>query len=248
MLNLVLKEMGKTSLAETIIDTWALCAWIMVEETEVRQWSHYFNYGLEDPKRLQGEVAKRDVTLHFLLFISSKCLAQIKTASSSSKMYEANRTDFWSCFMASLSSRNLTSQHLMCNNLRQLEWARDAAEGGLLRGMDWQDKTSWTVEDFERNRINLLGVILANFNAAWQEARLASKSLLFASLTSLLVSVRTYIAEDKNGKDADHLAFCNAVVQCCNNKLSDTLLRGVAAELRKTLAFLEGQGQGGPAL
>lgn len=248
LLSSVIKEMGKTSLAETIIDTWAFCAWIMVEEVEVRQWSHYFNYGLEDPKRLQGEVAKRDVTLHFLLFISTKCLTQSSTASPGSKMYEANRTDFWSCFLASMTSRNLTSQHLFCNNLRQLEWKRDHAEGGLLRGMDWEDKPTWTVDDFELNRIGLLGVILANFSASWQETHLAPKSLLFASLTSLLVSVRTYIAEDKNGRDAHHVAFCNAVLQCCKDKLSDTLLRGVAAELRKTSTFLEELRQGNSAL
>jgi hypothetical protein len=239
MLSSAIKEMSKTTLAETIIDTWALFAWIMVEETEVRQWSHYFNYGLEDPKRLQGEVAKRDVSLHFLLMISSKCLGQSNSGMPRLKVYKANLTDFWSCFMASFPSRNLTSQHQICNNLRQLEWKRDIEEGGLLRGMNWQDTSAWTVEDYERDRLVLLGVILTNFTASWQEPRLAPKSLLFASLTSLLVSVRIYIVEDKNGHDEDHLAFCKSVVQCCKDKLSETLLRGVAAELRKTTAFLE---------
>lgn len=240
MLPSLVQDHDKTTMAELLIDTWSQCAWIMVEDHNIRQWSYYFNYGQEDPRRLQGDAAKRDITLRFLGVISTKYLESNGTTFiSPSDLYGANIVEFWTTFLASVVAPRLSSQHVLCNNLRMLEAKRDANYGGLLRNMDWLDKDSWTLEDFEEHKLHLLGTILTNLDAALADGENKFiRSLPFASLTAMLVSIRTYITSTNTAERQEYLELCKHVLQLCHNNLSESLRRGISFELNKTSAAI----------
>ena len=161
-------------------------------------------------------------------------------------MYVSNMGEFWNAFMASVAARRLTSQHLLCNNLRELEGRRLTGDsGGLLDRMDWQDRTRWSLDDFEQNRLALLLTILENCSLSLQHPLGPPKALLFSSITALLVSIRAYASEDsKSRQDGQYALFCQAVVRACRDKLVETLQRGVLVEMQKTAAVVEAMVKG----
>lgn len=263
-MDVLLKQTTRRRYVEMLIDCWAGCAHVLVQNG-LRDWSSYLTYGNESWKRLEDAVARRDVGLRFLQNVVSLDPAA----------YWENQAEFIQVWFQSLAAKSLSIQADYTRTLFQkidpgMPWfyrcpllAQDGSTSGSFLSL----------ERFQQHRASLLSYVLsamrrdyegtlgipdptpsASHSAApvisREEARRRRRSIVFTCLSGFLSTMRAHLEEIPSTplrtaagliateNTEKYLVFCEDAIESIGGLAGDTILRGVKAELERTKALV----------
>lgn len=107
-----------SALGNLLVECWARCAWILVQDSHLRSWDFYLRHGNEDLRHLLDDEARRTVMLrfteHVLSYGTPASRLPSKAFPSSSwfeeDVYGKNLLEVWTCLFTNLVTETVPKQ------------------------------------------------------------------------------------------------------------------------------------------
>ncbi|CAO1634187.1 unnamed protein product [Sympodiomycopsis kandeliae] len=227
-----LRQVTKCRVAELLVDCWAGCASLLVQNG-LRDWHGYLNYGNESWKRLSDVVGRRDIGLRFL-----QNVAMLDPTA-----YLKHQSEFLQVWFQAAGALSLTVQAAYTHALTQvvdpsLPWFK--AISAALQGI------SLTTEIFSHKRTQFIVAAAMqmdhDFDDTTQDGQ-RRRSMAFSCLSAFLSSIRAQLDDCaqrprcyRGSEIEEYFTFCEHVLAELQMKTGDRLMRGLRAEIERTKA------------
>ncbi|KAN0065392.1 hypothetical protein ACQY0O_001228 [Thecaphora frezii] len=255
-LDRLVKEAERRRYLEAVIDCWAGCAHVLVQNG-LRDWTSYLTFGNESWKRIDDPVGKRDVGLRFLLnvlmldpeafgehegeFGAMWCQAAVARVLSVQHRFTAK---LWDAGQGSVVCRGWRERVQELGASSSSSSTAPASQQTLATTPTNDNSTDPTLklQDFETLRFDLLCTTLANLSADAERKdpeAVRRRPMVFSCLSALLSALRLYVEDtpDEAKERQGYLEFCERVIGEVR-RIGPTLMRGVGSEVATTEAVV----------